>query len=468
MPLVDARGFNLTPDIVGSFGRGAQVGQGFQLGQLQIEQVKAQQAKQAQLQALLGQLGSPGAAPGATPGIGGLPGARGAPLPPGVSPAVPGSPGIGPAQPPQPMQNRSQALAQMAVQFPAEFEKINANLGLISQQQKDEAASFAFKASRTPPEQRPALIQQRVEQMRAQGRDASDTVELLNMTQSQQDSILETIQIAALNPKQRLDVARGTPLKTFAPVAIEGGKKGIPTFDPTTGEAGLVEIPGAIAGTEGAAKVQSSKLLPGGLVQMVMDDGTVRTVPPEQANEELIKAAEERGAELQGLRAGERGAASEAIKSAAASFKTLAGVRKNIANMDEGIKLLDEGAKVGAVEGRLPSIRAASVKLDNLRGRLGLDVIGAATFGALSEGELQFALAIALPKTLDEEELKVWLQDKRSAQHKLATNLEEAALFLGTPGNTIAEFIKLKKDERDAKKVVPKSTVGRFKVEVVQ
>jgi len=212
---------------------------------------------------------------------------------------------------------------------------------------------------------------------------------------------------------------------------------------------GLIKADPTEPKAAGVDQVQSSKILPGGVTQLVYKSGKIETKTPSEANEELIKAAEERGAELQGLRAGERGAASEAIKSSVASFKTLGDVRKNIRNIDEGIRLLDEGAKTGAIEGRLPSIRSASVKLANLKGRLGLDVIGAVTFGALSEAELQFALDTALPTKLDEEELKQWLTEKRDAQHKLATNLEEAALFLGTPGNTIAEFIQMKKEERD-------------------
>jgi len=214
-----------------------------------------------------------------------------------------------------------------------------------------------------------------------------------------------------------------------------------------------------------ADQVQSSKILPGGVTQLVYKSGRIETKTPSEANEILIKEAEERGAELQGLRAGERGAASEAVKSAAESFKSLTAVRKNIRNIDEGIRLLEEGAKTGAIEGRLPSIRAASVKLANLKGRLGLDVIGAVTFGALSEAELQFALDTALPTKLDEEDLKQWLTEKRDAQHKLATNLEEAALFLGTPGNTISEFIQIKKAER--KDAESRQNIGRFQIEVI-
>lgn len=210
--------------------------------------------------------------------------------------------------------------------------------------------------------------------------------------------------------------------------------------------------------------VQSSKQLPGGLVQLVMKSGEVKVVPPEEANEALIKASERRGAELQGLRAGERGEAKESTKASATAFKGLTAVRKNITNMNEGIKLLEGGARTGAVQGKLPSFKAASIKLDNLRNRLGLDVIGGTTFGALSESELAFALGTALPTGLDEKELLSWMTEKRDAQMKVAANLEEAAIFLGEPGNTVADFIKLKKQKRDAP---PSATVGRFQVEVL-
>jgi len=193
--------------------------------------------------------------------------------------------------------------------------------------------------------------------------------------------------------------------------------------------------------------VQASTILPSGVVQIVRkNSGKVETIEPTEANQMLIKEAEKWGAELQGLRAGERAEAKESTKAAAIAFKGLSSARKNIANMNEGIKLLQNGAKTGAVEGLLPSVRSASIKLDNLKGRLGLDVIGSVTFGALSEAELKFALDTALPTKLNEKELIKWMTEKRNAQMKVAANLEEAALFLGEPGNSIADFIKMKKE----------------------
>ncbi|MEE8208752.1 MAG: hypothetical protein V3T88_07375 [Nitrosomonadaceae bacterium] len=193
--------------------------------------------------------------------------------------------------------------------------------------------------------------------------------------------------------------------------------------------------------------VQSSKIMAGGLVQLVRKSGAVEVVDQDEANKLLVTAAENRSAELQGRRESERGSAKEATKVSAAAFKGIASARKNIRNMNEGIKLLEGGAKTGAVESILPSIKAASVKLDNLKNRLGLDVIGSVTFGALSEGELALALSTALPTKLDEKELIGWMTEKRDAQMKVAENLEEAALFLGEPGNSIADFIKMKKEK---------------------
>lgn len=137
----------------------------------------------------------------------------------------------------------------------------------------------------------------------------------------------------------------------------------------------------------------------------------------------------------------------EAAKSSVEAYKKLEGVNKNIANIDEAITLLDEGASTGAIQKFLPSVRAASVKLDNLQGRLGIDVIGSVTFGALSKGELDLALSTAMPKGLKPDDLKDWLTTKRDAQEKLADYLESAAIFLGVPGNTHSKWLQYQKEK---------------------
>jgi hypothetical protein len=145
---------------------------------------------------------------------------------------------------------------------------------------------------------------------------------------------------------------------------------------------------------------------------------------------------------------GTKAAAKQAIKTSGEAFNRLEKIGVGMANIDEAIDLIDQGARTGVVASKLPSVRAASIQLDNLQGRLGLDVIGNTTFGALSESELKFALDTALPKNLKGEDLKKWLVRKREAQQKLSGHLTEVATFLGTPGNTVADWLELQKVRR--------------------
>ena len=195
-------------------------------------------------------------------------------------------------------------------------------------------------------------------------------------------------------------------------------------------------------------EVQSSKILPGGLAQVVFKDGTSAVVKSTDADAALVRNAEVRGAELQGLRGGEREAATKAIKASTKAFETIPSIKKNIANLEEGISLIDQGAQTGVIAKRFPSIKRASLELENLQGQLGLDVVGATTFGALSESELAFAKDTALPIGLEGPALKDWLTRKRKAQMKVLDNLTETAIFLGVPGNTISGFLNKKRAQQ--------------------
>lgn len=195
--------------------------------------------------------------------------------------------------------------------------------------------------------------------------------------------------------------------------------------------------------------VQSSKIMASGLVQFIRKSGKVETVNPSKANKILIKEAEDRDAELQGLRSSERSSGTNAQKVSIDAFKTAGQIRKSINNIDRGIGYIDEGAEAGIIDKYIPSITEASVKLDNLVGQMGLDVIASVTFGALSESELKFALSVAAPPNLQPEALKKWFIEKKAAQEKLLANLEEVAIFMGTPGNSIADFVKMKKEEKE-------------------
>ena len=142
-------------------------------------------------------------------------------------------------------------------------------------------------------------------------------------------------------------------------------------------------------------------------------------------------------------------------------FDSIAGIDKNIRNIDRAISALDRGAKTGAVDKFLPTIRAASKELNQIQGELALDVVGAVTFGALSQGELDLARDVALPTGLDEPELKKWLQDKKIAQNKLRDYLSDQVQFLDQ-GGTVAGFLRAKEREAgDATKISDTTSFGQ-------
>lgn len=125
------------------------------------------------------------------------------------------------------------------------------------------------------------------------------------------------------------------------------------------------------------------------------------------------------------------------------AFERAGSIRQNIANLDAVVSAIDAGAKTGQIQSRVPTWNAATIELRNLQSQLGLDVIGAVTFGALSEGELRLALQTALPTGLDEAELRDWVIRKKETQEKLLAYMEEQARFLSRPGNTVAGWLDL-------------------------
>jgi hypothetical protein len=219
------------------------------------------------------------------------------------------------------------------------------------------------------------------------------------------------------------------------------------------------------ARTEGVA-VQSSQIMPDGSVVLVTKTGQSKVIDPEgneltgPARREAIVAAASFGVDEQGKRSGARRGAEIGQKKAEEAFEALGKTRTNIANIDQAIEALDKGANTGAIASRLPSVKAASVELQNVRNKLGLDVVGSVTFGALSEGELNLALDTALPTGLNEKELRKWLVNKKTAQSKLAGYLSDQARFLSRPGRTVGDW--LDKQEAESKKPPPEKKPFAF------
>lgn len=202
-----------------------------------------------------------------------------------------------------------------------------------------------------------------------------------------------------------------------------------------------------------ASNVQSSQILEDGTTVSILKNGerVVRNalgdIVTGQDAADAITAAQDRGAELQGIREGERRGAAFSQKRADAAFGRLEDIRGNIANLQEVNRLIDEGADTGVIASKLPNWRASTIALKAAQNRLGLDVVGSVTFGALSESELALALETALPTNLDDADLKDWVNRKIAAQEKLADYLEQQVVFLSEPGHSQADWLKFIKEK---------------------
>lgn len=210
----------------------------------------------------------------------------------------------------------------------------------------------------------------------------------------------------------------------------------------TLGEqAGFIkQIPGqGIQATQFIPGKGFATITKGGKAGLVPIVGVGETVKEKrQADVEASGVKEQEKARLQGATSAVKAAVSKGAK----AFDQIAPLSTAIANYDDAIAQLDAGANTGFFASIAPSFKAASIRLDNVVKRLGLDVVGNTTFGALSESELKFALQAAIPTNLQPAELKEWLIAKRDAQKKVKERVEEAASFLSDGTHTLKDWIE--------------------------
>jgi hypothetical protein len=217
------------------------------------------------------------------------------------------------------------------------------------------------------------------------------------------------------------------------------------------------------------AKVQSTVTVGNGRISVqTMTDGRTRVVDTAtntaltgEAAAQAIEAAEEASAaargnikkqevtgtlkariELGGEAAAEEAAAKIAQDLSVKAFTSINSIYQNIANLNDVKRLIGEGANTGRIVELLPDWNQATIELRNVQGKLGLDVVGSVTFGALNKSELDLALSIGLPTGLDEGALNKWVDRKIAAQQKLAGYLSKQAKFLSDPKNNLNDWLK--------------------------
>jgi hypothetical protein len=141
----------------------------------------------------------------------------------------------------------------------------------------------------------------------------------------------------------------------------------------------------------------------------------------------------------------------DAVKNADVAFKSSQSIRSNIVNLKEAIAQIDAGANTGVIASKFPNLLNASIELQNIQSRLGLDVVGQTTFGALSGSELNLALQTGLPTNLEGPALKQWLIKRIEAQENVSKYLTKQATYLSKPGNTLAGWMEKMQNEAEEK-----------------
>jgi len=117
-----------------------------------------------------------------------------------------------------------------------------------------------------------------------------------------------------------------------------------------------------------------------------------------------------------------------------------------INNLDEAYQALVDGGESGPVISKwTPTMREATLRLENAKNKLGLDVVGSVTFGALSKPELDMALATALPN-LPPKELMAWIEGRKNAHRKLINYFDQQIQHLDS-GGTVASFRRMMRNQ---------------------
>lgn len=324
------------------------------------------------------------------------------------------------AEQPQPIMTQEEKIRAAQAIDPAIANKMIKDLGLDSASKRAEMSRFAAELEATPFDARREKIEARVQKLRSEGRDPTQTEKLLGLDEATQNKGLLGIQLADLSTKERLTLR---------------GKEG----------------------AAGGLDVKSSDILPDGTTIQVMKDGSTRVTSPEgtvlagENRSKAITKAQEFGIDIQQRRSQARGVGAMTSKKADQLYTSVEKMQSNNDNLRELIAEVRGGGQSGPLIRLLPTLTTATQRLENVKNRLGLDVVGSVTFGALSEGELKLAKSTAVPD-LPEQELVKWAEDKINAQEKLANYLSEQAAFLEQPGNTRgdwAEKVRRRKAERE-------------------
>ena len=410
MALVDARGFNLGADITGEargFTQLLSQGQTVQGREMALQQQRVQLEREAQVrQALSGgaqmqpQTQQEQMRAEQTAGLGGA---------------------LAQAEQPQPIMTFEEKKRMARDIDPAIANKILKEGGLDDASKRAEASRFASDLENTPFELRGEKIEARIQNLTSLGRNPSDTAQLRDLTEEQQNQALLGVQLADLNTQQRFGVK-----------AAERRGVGMSAAEREF-EALIKDLPEAEKERARKIKLGLDPRAVGSAIQTITAEGTAEEVGETSA---IIKQREKFG-ELTG--------ASRA-KTIDKGVERIQNIDKSIRNFDKAIAAIDKGASTGVMQRFAPTVRAATAELEQIQNLLALDVLNSATFGALSEKELEVVKDTAMPDKLSPPKLREWFELRKSGEQKLRAYFKEQIDHLDQ-GGTVSSFLRMKDRE---------------------
>lgn len=134
------------------------------------------------------------------------------------------------------------ALAEIFARDPVQADRLLEGLGATSQAKREEAGRDAAAIRALPPEQRRPAILERAARIEAQGRDASQTLSLLEMDPETQNNQLRIVEAAALSSAERGTAERAAGTAARAERTTRVAERGLELReDELTAARGLAE-----------------------------------------------------------------------------------------------------------------------------------------------------------------------------------------------------------------------------------
>lgn len=207
---------------------------------------------------------------------------------------------------------------------------------------------------------------------------------------------------------------------------------------------------GSLGGS--ARKVQRSVNYKDGSIQTVYTDGSTEITtasgntfePGDDGYEEATTGARDSGVSYAGDVAGaqeggkqaviDRTMVAEEYMASRATEETYQQAKETVAGMED--------YSFGKVAEMFPNFTAGSLKLQNFKTEMGLNVIASGNFGPLSEGELKMALNQGIPEGLSKDETLKWIDMRIAAEKQVQAAAEDYMRWSSdNPGKTRADYI---------------------------